>query len=954
MENEQDRPKSEKRRGERVKRVRVRRRVVPEEQPAPRSERLRLPDLSSFPRISSLRDLSFFKNVTRESVFAWAALVTGSASLSIAPWFLGGVVPHARMVLICGSVLAAVFAVMRFICCRELPSRMPPQCVALLGLILIVGYQLLPLWGHPATYMSHATNADLAVELPAVAAAEGRKFPTTTMPAETTQALSQLLSITLLSLVFVETVSTPRRAVGASMPLCLSGMTMSLMALGQRVESTAVLFRNDLKISDSPPFGCFVNPNNAAGWLIVCLSASLFVTGIFLGRTPETDLSRTRSRSRRVQLRSWFISLMKFAGGLNAFQIGAGLLAVLLLAAIAGTLSRGGIVAGLVCISVFFGYGIQIGGRSFSLLAFLIVLFFGGMLLLFLQLDTLVISELQTLKDPISATTIRLLHWWDMLPEVLDFPFFGSGAGAYRYSNLPYANHYTVQWFGHADNQFLEILVEVGLVGFLLTAFAIYCTLRSSARLLTAIELTGYDARRHLADRIIGPVVGLILSLLLQNFFDFSFSIPAVISAALMLAMLQERVLENVDNSGSRSSATSVAGHREGRAGRLRFLPLCVWGILIPATLSSVSPVWRALQVYSTWAEARRVNTSPRIDTRLLGERGDQLLSELNEAVGIYPEGELLRRARVMFLQTLATYSIVQDSLQALPLNKLDLQILDQRERERFALYSIRPMAYRFLSPENADIAGSVRGIVDRSLKKYPWQKAYFQELQQNAFARGLSVDLFAALQFQSSAKLDKQVLASLRFCEPAAAQHLTYAGQVLVLGGRIETGLQFWKESLKYSEEFRSAILHAAAAEFGADAALERFLPSEFEPCATAAVGSPAGSLRDRMLQFSDQLWERGGFELQDKTIVLRSEVLSLLGRHNESLELLRETLGTAPEKTEIRKQLAELLERAGRNEAAYEEWEQIRELDPTFPGTEESLERLLRKPPDDYGRPG
>ena len=183
------------------------------------------------------------------------------------------------------------------------------------------------------------------------------------------------------------------------MPLCLSGMTMSLMALGQRVESTAVLFRNDLKISDSPPFGCFVNPNNAAGWLIVCLSASLFVTGIFLGRTPETDLSRTRSRSRRVQLRSWFISLMKFAGGLNAFQIGAGLLAVLLLAAIAGTLSRGGIVAGLVCISVFFGYGIQIGGRSFSLLAFLIVLFFGGMLLLFLQLDTLVISELQTLPD---------------------------------------------------------------------------------------------------------------------------------------------------------------------------------------------------------------------------------------------------------------------------------------------------------------------------------------------------------------------------------------------------------------------------------------------------------------------------------------------------------------------------------------------------------------------------
>lgn len=954
MEDEQDRPKPEKRRGERVRRVRVRRRVVPEEQPATLSERLQLPDLSRLPQISSLRELSFLQNVTLESVFAWAALLTGSVSLSIAPWFLGGVIPHARLVLICGSVLAALFAVVRFLCCRQLPSRIPPQCMALLGLILIVGYQLLPLWGHPSTYMSHATNADLAVELPAVAAAEGRKFPTTTMPAETTQALSQLLAITLLGLMFVETVSTPRRAVGASIPLCFSGVTMSLMALGQRVESTAVLFRNDLKISDSPPFGCFVNPNNAAGWLIVCLSASLFVTGVFLGRTPESDLSRSRSRSRGVQLRRWLISLMKFIGGLNALQIGAGLLAVLLLAAIAGTLSRGGIVAGLVCVSVFFGYGVQIGGRSFSLLGLLILLFLGGMLLLFLQLDTLVVTELQTLKDPVSATTIRLLHWWDMLPEVLDFPFFGSGAGAYRYSNLPYANHFTVQWFGHADNQFLEVLVEVGLVGFLLTGFAVWRTLQSSVRLLTAIELTGYDARRHLADRIVGPVVGLILSLLLQNFFDFSFSIPAVISAALMLAMLQERVLENVDHSGSRSSATAVAGHREGLSGRLRFLPLCVWVVLIPATLSSVSPVWRAVRVYPVWAEARRVNTSPRIDTRLLDERGDQLLSELNEAVGIYPEGELLRRARVMFLQALATYSIVQDSMQALPLNKLDLRILDQRERERFAMYSIRPMAYRFLSPENADISGSVRGIVERSLKKYPWHKASLEELQQNAFARGLSVDLFAALQFESSVKLDQQVLANLRFCEPAAAQHLSYAGQVLVLGGRIETGLQFWKESLKYSEEFRSPILHAAAAEFGAEAALERFLPSEFEPCAIAAVKAPAGPLRDRMLQFSDQLWEGGGFELQEKTVVLRSEVLSLLGRHNESLKLLRETLATAPEKTEIRKQLAELLERAGRNEAAYEQWEQIRELDPAFPGIEESLERLLRKPPDSYGRPG
>ena len=943
MEFEREKTQEEQRSGRDRRRRRVRVRVRRE-----RSEEAPEPLVEPFDRESLRRQVvTRLQTLDTDSTLAWAALLTASGSISIAPWFLGGMIPHAKLFLLLGAIVSAVLMLIRFAVLRELPVRLPRQTQVLLALVLLVGYQLLPLWDHLATYMSHAVNAEEASRIPAVVQAveSGERFPSTTMPSETRQAFAQLLAITLLSLVLVESVSTSARAATAASLLAISGLVMSVMALGQRMDSTAVLFRNDLKISDTPPFGCFVNPNNAAGWLLVCLAAALFVTGAFLGRTVEPGGNTLRARTAGERISLWLVTLMRFMGGLKPLQVGAVLASATLLAAVAGTLSRAGIASGLVLIVVFFFCRTEVQGRGLSLPGLIIVAGMSSLLLLFLELDTAVYSELATLKDPVSATTIRFLHWWDMLPAVLDFPFFGSGAGAYRYSNLPYAGHFTMQWFGHADNQFLEILVESGLVGLALLGLGVWFTLQTSMQLLWAEDDNAYQVRRYLGDRVSGPILALILALSMQNFFDFSFSIPAVIASAVMLVAIQERIREQAF-----SDELVFAGKRPVRAGVIgklcRFFPLLVWLIVLSSGVLQVPATWRSVKVYSVWAEARRLTSTPRPSTADFRDRGDEILAGLEEALEVYPEGEMLRRTHAIFLQAMATYSIVQESMSASPPPDADRLILDQRERERYSDYSIRPLCVRFLSPEDADFSGAIRGVFQRSVERYQWPAAYAAELRKNPFARGLAADLFTALQFQPATEHEDGVFANLLFNEPAASQHLSYVGHLRVLSGQVEHGLSLWDLALQYSEEFRAEIIAAASREFGANYAMQRYLPESFEYTSQAALRSAPGPVRDELLNIAEQKWAAGSFEISRNDIQLRARTLIMQERESEGFSILRDALDEAPGDVPHRVLLAELLEVRGYNDSAYREWERIREFDPGYPRISEHLDRLVRLP--------
>ena len=78
-------------------------------------------------------------------------------------------------------------------------------------------------------------------------------------------------------------------------------------------------------------------------------------------------------------------------------------------------------------------------------------------------------SRKSTVTEEISG---RWEHWTDAVKVAGDLPAFGAGLGAHRFATLPYQSRPVGGWFTHADNQYVETLVETGFVGLALLALA--------------------------------------------------------------------------------------------------------------------------------------------------------------------------------------------------------------------------------------------------------------------------------------------------------------------------------------------------------------------------------------------------------------------------------------------------------------------------------------------------
>jgi hypothetical protein len=106
-------------------------------------------------------------------------------------------------------------------------------------------------------------------------------------------------------------------------------------------------------ISNSLPFGSFVNPNNAAGWLLVHVAMAIGFVVVVWGKNPATGWSRSfRRPSWKDQVFESIATIQHRIASLNNMQILSMTTVVLLLTGVAATLSRSGIVAGIACLVV--------------------------------------------------------------------------------------------------------------------------------------------------------------------------------------------------------------------------------------------------------------------------------------------------------------------------------------------------------------------------------------------------------------------------------------------------------------------------------------------------------------------------------------------------------------------------------------------------------------------------
>jgi O-antigen ligase len=124
------------------------------------------------------------------------------------------------------------------------------------------------------------------------------------------------------------------------------------------------------------------------------------------------------------------------------------------------------------------------------------------------------------LSDPSSPTSTRVNLYLDTLNIPNDFPVFGTGFGTFQYIYRKYKTVDDQFLYEHAHNDYLEILSDLGLIGFLIVLVGIVLFLRK-------ILLRWIERRDPYAKWItLGGVCG-VFAILGHSLVDFNLHIPA-------------------------------------------------------------------------------------------------------------------------------------------------------------------------------------------------------------------------------------------------------------------------------------------------------------------------------------------------------------------------------------------------------------------------------------------
>jgi O-antigen ligase len=480
----------------------------------------------------------------------------------VSPWFFGGVranfqAPCFVVVLVCLACWLCTLTSKRSDV-EVLPSALVPLLLALgLG-----GLQLIPVADSVARWLSPKElefrqilspkvesfeDPLIKIEDPSAksneikpVATSAPSHPLTIYPAATRRDLA------LLALA-VATFALGARFFRRQQPqlilfaaIAINGAALSFFGIAQKISWNGMIYWRFPLTDGGSPFGPFINRNNGAGYLNLCLAGAVGLLLWLLWRQypaqrPSSSFEHAVPNTIAISAgsgSSWSTRLaqvIEFVGKLNAPMLSAILLIGSITAGITLSFSRGGFAAMVAGAVAAICATRVVGRRKFPWWALALSLVPAMGLILWLGMTDSVENRLESLLD---RTTIaedgRLLNWQESLRAVPDFWPLGSGLGTYGYVYQPYQRRSANAWHLHAENQYLEALVNGGVIGLglllaalLIVALSIYRLLRKNSE--PSNLLLGTAATFALATQM------------LQGTVDFGLFLPANM---LLLAVL--------------------------------------------------------------------------------------------------------------------------------------------------------------------------------------------------------------------------------------------------------------------------------------------------------------------------------------------------------------------------------------------------------------------------------
>ncbi len=364
-----------------------------------------------------------------------------------APWWFGGATAISQFWLGVGVVLALGFWIPSLLLQRT--SRPIPEVLLPICLILLVGVvQLVPLPGPPG--LMH--RAELADWLPGGLVAKPAGGAISIYPAATRHELCRLLLATAVLLMASDLFRTRLSRSFLCGAILLNGTALALFGIVQKLTWEGKMFGR-VPIVVGQPFASFVNRNNAAGYLNLCLACGVGLL-VLTYRSSRSD-GQTRPIEERWEpfsnldrlLPQWIVILLGtvtlavFAASSRGGIVGLVSMAIAAMLLAAATRYRRLVFGGLVAMGVvtvlalgWLGFGRAVGER------------------------------LSTLRQLEQISDARPVHWADSMRAVADFPWAGTGLAAYHYAHKPYQSHVSSGWYYNADSEYVEWLVEGGAI----------------------------------------------------------------------------------------------------------------------------------------------------------------------------------------------------------------------------------------------------------------------------------------------------------------------------------------------------------------------------------------------------------------------------------------------------------------------------------------------------------
>jgi O-antigen ligase len=436
--------------------------------------------------------------------------------IAISPWPNASDGANARSIIaIAAAVLLLLWAI-RLVISRSLSKRGNGPFYCLTGLFALSAFQMIALPASVQRVVAPGVAEVYSFFLPASPevfpgemAKAAPNHPSTVAPGKTQEFLSDLLVVCVLYAAVVHNATSAGAFKRLAWVCAINGALLSLLAFGLKAAPARQrIFFWEAGAPGSPWFGPFASRNTFPFIVNLCLGLAL---GLLAGLAQKC--------------RPWVR---------HPILVWPASAALIMMTAIAISLSRGGFLAMGVAIAAGAAVAWRLGRRHSTAVGPLVWLIPIGLMVIGLFFWSRFEQRFEGLVQNQVDLASRYTVWRDSLRHVPESPWIGMGDGSFRLIEPMTRRTLGMDdWvYDNAHNEYVEALVEGGVVRLGLTL-----------ALLAAVSVAGLrNVRRNLGRSVgwlaLGGLVGL-WAIALHSFVDFGIHYPA---AALLAAVVAAHV----------------------------------------------------------------------------------------------------------------------------------------------------------------------------------------------------------------------------------------------------------------------------------------------------------------------------------------------------------------------------------------------------------------------------